>query len=107
MAVPVGVRRNRPGQVASGAASLRAVDLTLSFVPYVVLSEVSTYIHPGAVTAVIGPTGSGKSTLLRTLNRLNDNVAGYRHTGDVLLDGSSIWHPAHSDTAGYVLGRYG
>jgi phosphate transport system ATP-binding protein len=60
----------------------------------VILSGVSADIQPGAVTAVIGPTGSGKSTLLRTLNRLNDRVSGYRHAGDVLLDGRSIWHPA-------------
>jgi phosphate transport system ATP-binding protein len=46
------------------------------------------------VTALIGPTGSGKTTLLHTLNRMNDKVSGYRHAGDVLLDGRSIWHPA-------------
>jgi len=45
------------------------------------------------VTALLGPTGSGKTTLLRTLNRMNDKVTGYRHAGDVLLDGRSIWHP--------------
>ena len=46
------------------------------------------------MTALIGPTGSGKTTLLRTLNRMNDKVTGYRHAGDVLLGGRSIWHPA-------------
>ncbi len=46
------------------------------------------------MTALIGPTGSGKTTLLRTLNRMNDKVAGYRHAGDVRLGGRSIWHPA-------------
>ncbi|MGH9088853.1 MAG: phosphate ABC transporter ATP-binding protein [Acidimicrobiales bacterium] len=45
----------------------------------------------GSITALIGPTGSGKSTFLRTLNRMNDKVQGFRHEGDVLLDGSSIW----------------
>jgi phosphate transport system ATP-binding protein len=45
------------------------------------------------VTALIGPTGSGKTTLLRTFNRMNDKVTGYRHSGDVLLDGRSIWNP--------------
>jgi phosphate transport system ATP-binding protein len=44
------------------------------------------------VTALLGPTGSGKTTLLRTFNRMNDKVTGYRHQGDVLLDGRSIWH---------------
>jgi phosphate transport system ATP-binding protein len=77
-----------------GDMSLRAVDLTLSFGPKAILSGVSADIQPGAVTALIGPTGSGKTTLLRTLNRMNDKVTGYRHAGDVLLDGRSIWHPA-------------
>jgi phosphate transport system ATP-binding protein len=31
--------------------------------------------------------------LLRTFNRMNDKVSGYRHAGDVVLDGRSIWHP--------------
>jgi phosphate transport system ATP-binding protein len=79
--------------VADGTAALRAVDLTLSFGQRAILSDVSVNVKQGAVTALIGPTGSGKTTLLRTFNRMNDKVTGYRHAGDVLLDGRSIWHP--------------
>ena len=75
-------------------ASLRAADLTLSFGEKAILSDVSASVQPGAVTALIGPTGSGKTTLLRTFNRMNDKVIGFRHGGDVLLGGRSIWHPA-------------
>ncbi|MGH3120863.1 MAG: phosphate ABC transporter ATP-binding protein [Streptosporangiaceae bacterium] len=82
-----GAPREERGQV------LQAEDLTLSFGEKVILAGVSADIRPGAVTALIGPTGSGKTTLLRTLNRLNAHVQGYRHTGDVLLDGRSIWAP--------------
>jgi len=67
-------------------------DLTLSFGQRAILSDVNTDIRRGAVTALIGPTGSGKTTLLRTFNRMNDKVSGYRHAGDVMLDGRSIWH---------------
>jgi phosphate transport system ATP-binding protein len=77
----------------NGTSSLRAVDLTLSFGSQAVLSGISADIQMGAVTALIGPTGSGKTTLLRTFNRMNDKVSGYRHSGDVLLDGRSIWSP--------------
>jgi len=45
------------------------------------------------VTAFIGPSGCGKSTLLRNLNRMNDLVDGIRHTGDILIDGHSIYDP--------------
>jgi phosphate transport system ATP-binding protein len=78
--------------VADGAIALTAVDLTLGFGSRAILSNVNTSIRRGAVTALIGPTGSGKTTLLRTFNRMNDKVTGYRHSGDVILDGRSIWH---------------
>jgi putative ABC transport system ATP-binding protein len=40
------------------------------------LSDVSTSIEEGTLTALIGPSGSGKTTLLRLLNRLDDPSAG-------------------------------
>ncbi len=76
------------------ATALHAVDLTLGFGQKVILSDINVEVRRGAVTALIGPTGSGKTTLLRTFNRMNDKVIGYRHSGDVLFDGKSIWHPA-------------
>jgi phosphate transport system ATP-binding protein len=89
------VRRDLTGEaaMANGSTSLRAVELTLSFGPRAVLSNISLDVQQGVVTALLGPTGSGKTTLLRTFNRMNDKVTGYRHAGDVLLDGRSIWHP--------------
>jgi phosphate transport system ATP-binding protein len=95
-----GIEVNPAGSVVAtgpvglnGSAAISTVGLTLSFGQRAILSDVSTEIHRGKVTAIIGPTGSGKSTLLRTFNRMNDKVTGYRHAGDVLLDGRSIWHP--------------
>jgi phosphate transport system ATP-binding protein len=81
------------GISANGAATLSVQDLTLSFGQRAILSNLNVDIKKGAVTALIGPTGSGKTTLLRTFNRMNDKVGTYRHTGDVLLDGRSIFHP--------------
>jgi phosphate transport system ATP-binding protein len=78
----------------TGGVSLNAVDLTLGFGQRTILTGINAEIQRGAVTALIGPTGSGKTTLLRTFNRMNDKVSGYRHAGDVTLDGRSIWHPA-------------
>jgi len=77
----------------SANAALQAVDLTLGFGQRAILSNITTNVQRGAITALIGPTGSGKSTLLRTFNRMNDKVTSYRHDGDVLLDGRSIFHP--------------
>jgi phosphate transport system ATP-binding protein len=81
------------GAVVSDAVSLHAIDLTLGFGQKSILSHINVEVRRGAITALIGPTGSGKTTLLRTFNRMNDKVTGYRHAGEVLLDGRSIWHP--------------
>jgi phosphate transport system ATP-binding protein len=72
---------------------MESASLSLSFGPKKILSDVSIGFERGTITALIGPTGSGKSTFLRTLNRMNDKVASFRHEGDVLLDGESIWSP--------------
>src|SRR5690349_25177700 len=79
------------GAVASDAIALHAINLTLGFGQKSILSDINVGVRRGAITALIGPTGSGKTTLLRTFNRMNDKVTGYRHAGDVLLDGLSIW----------------
>src|SRR5438105_4775147 len=44
-----------------------------------------------AVTALIGPSGCGKSTFLRSVNRLNELIPGTRHSGDILLEGVSVF----------------
>ncbi len=81
------------GAVAADAAApaMRAVDLTLGFDAKTVLDQVNLDFPTRAVTALLGPTGSGKTTFLRTLNRMNDKVSGFRYSGDVLLDGRSIF----------------
>jgi len=73
------------------SATLAAVDLTLGFGKHTVLQGVSLDLPARAVSCLLGPTGSGKTTFLRTLNRMNDKVPGYRRSGDVLLDGHSIF----------------
>ena len=89
-------RKQRDAETVAGAADvtvpvLRAVDLTLGFGAATVLEGVSLDFPERAVTVLLGPTGSGKTTFLRTLNRLNDKVAGFRHEGDILLGGQSIF----------------
>jgi len=55
------------------------------------IDNVSIDIDAGVVTAFIGPSGCGKSTFLRTLNRMNDTIAGCRVTGEIRLDGEDIY----------------
>jgi phosphate transport system ATP-binding protein len=58
------------------------------------LEDITIGIQPNLVTAFIGPSGCGKSTFLRTLNRMNDIIAGTRVEGQVLIDGKDIYGPA-------------
>ena len=76
---------NRPAEVMTTRG------LSLSFAQKSILRDVNVTFPRGTITSLIGPTGSGKSTFLRTLNRMNDKVFGFRHSGDVFLDGRSIW----------------
>lgn len=55
------------------------------------IKNVSIDIATEHVTAFIGPSGCGKSTFLRTLNRMNDTIAGCRVDGEISLDGVDIY----------------
>jgi phosphate transport system ATP-binding protein len=57
------------------------------------LFDISLDIPERQVTAFIGPSGCGKSTLLRNLNRMNDLIDGIRHSGDIVVNGRSIYDP--------------
>ena len=53
--------------------------------------DVSMKIPEKKVTALIGPSGCGKSTVLRSINRLNDLVDDVRISGDIKLNGDSVY----------------
>jgi phosphate transport system ATP-binding protein len=55
------------------------------------LFDLTFTIPRAAVTALIGPSGCGKSTFLRSINRLNELIPKTRHTGDILLEGVSVF----------------
>jgi phosphate transport system ATP-binding protein len=57
------------------------------------LHDLSFDIPEKQVTAFIGPSGCGKSTLLRNINRMNDLIDGIRHSGDILINGNSVFDP--------------
>jgi phosphate transport system ATP-binding protein len=76
-----------------GSAKVDVRSLSLFYGSFQALSNVSLEIKGQRITALIGPSGCGKSTFLRTINRMNDTIAGVRVQGKVLIDGRDIYAP--------------
>ncbi|HHT95357.1 MAG TPA: phosphate ABC transporter ATP-binding protein PstB [Clostridia bacterium] len=66
-------------------------NLDLFYDTFQALKKVNMSIPMNEITAFIGPSGCGKTTLLKTLNRMNDLIAGCKIQGKVLLDGVDIY----------------
>lgn len=66
-------------------------NLNLWYNDFKALKDINLELPENCISAFIGPSGCGKSTLLKTLNRMNDLVEGCKITGEVLLDGESIY----------------
>lgn len=65
--------------------------LELFYGDFQALKNVNMEIEKNEITAFIGPSGCGKSTFLKSLNRMNDMVAGCKITGKVTLNGQDIY----------------
>ena len=63
------------------------------------VTDVSFSIHENEITAFIGPSGCGKTTVLRSLNRMNDLIAGARVEGDVRYRDAPLYGPGVSPIA--------
>ncbi|WP_227004130.1 phosphate ABC transporter ATP-binding protein PstB [Salicibibacter halophilus] len=50
------------------------------------IRDVDLEIKKHEITALIGPSGCGKSTFLRSINRMNDDVSGFRAEGHIQYD---------------------
>jgi phosphate transport system ATP-binding protein len=72
---------------------ISAQNLDLYYGTFRALRSISLDIAEHKVTALIGPSGCGKSSFLRTINRMNDLVAGARVEGKIQLDGKDIYAP--------------
>ena len=96
--------RIRPGDPAAATATaptftsqlrpelvFEARGVSISYGAKQALAGVDLGIERGQITALIGPSGCGKTTFLRSLNRMNDSVAGFRIEGEVLYHGRDIY----------------
>jgi len=78
---------------AGNTIKIQARNVNFYYGPARALKNVSIDCLDRKVTAIIGPSGCGKSTFIRTLNRMNDVIAGARVEGRILIDGQNINAP--------------
>jgi polar amino acid transport system ATP-binding protein len=81
-------------------------NVSKSFGPLRVLSDIDLRIESGEVVVVCGPSGSGKSTLLRCINRLEPIDAG-----EIIVNGVRVDHATRDVAAlraeiGFVFQRF-
>ncbi|MHB1133240.1 MAG: phosphate ABC transporter ATP-binding protein [Chloroflexota bacterium] len=75
---------------------IQVENLSVYYGEYAALRNVTLPIVANEILTVFGPASGGKTTLLRALNRLIDLNPEARVTGDVFLDGESIYSPGYS-----------
>ena len=75
------------------SSRLRTKDLRVRSIKAEILKGITREIHRGEIVSIIGPAGAGKTTFLRALNRMNDLESDLATSGEVLLDGRSVYAP--------------
>jgi phosphate transport system ATP-binding protein len=71
--------------------NLSVKDLNVYIQDKHILKNITLAIPEKSITCIIGPSGCGKTTLLRSFNRLHDDAADVRVTGNVVIDGEDIY----------------
>ncbi len=70
---------------------LEVKNLSINYGHKDVIKNLNLDIFTHEVLAIIGPANSGKSTLLKSINRMTDFIPQAKISGDILLDGQSIY----------------
>lgn len=72
--------------------AIEARNMSVYYGSFRAVKEVNLKFTQNKITALIGPSGCGKSTVLRSFNRMNDLVPVARVEGEVIYNGSNIYH---------------
>ena len=78
---------------------IKIKQLNVSYGSHQVLNNINLDIPDRQIVAIIGPSGCGKTTLLKSMNRLLDLNEDVVVTGDILIDGASIYNTGMDVTA--------
>lgn len=76
----------------SGQPVLSIKDLSVAYdAEKTAVTRVNCDLERTKITAIMGPSGCGKSTLLRAINRMHDLYPSITVSGDIQLNGESIY----------------
>jgi phosphate transport system ATP-binding protein len=79
-------------EILSGvSAGIYAEELSVSFLENEILKGITLDARCGEILSIIGPAGAGKTTFLRCLNRMLDLDPDWKISGEVFLNGRSIY----------------
>ncbi len=81
---------------AAPAVKMAVQDWAVWYGPVHALRGVKLEIRAREILGVIGPASSGKTSFLRSLNRMNEIVPAFRHTGRITLDGKDLYRELDS-----------
>jgi phosphate transport system ATP-binding protein len=88
---PVDVAERQEAEPQTRDAVFAIQGLTARYGTNVAVKDVNLQIYRNLITAVIGPSGCGKSTFIRCINRMNDDVPGFRLDGRILYHGVDLY----------------
>ena len=71
--------------------SVRTENLRVRVPGAEILKGISLQARQGEILSIIGPAGAGKTTFLRCLNRMAELDLDVRISGEILLDGNSVY----------------
>ncbi len=81
--------RKIEGQVTD--IQVKAEDLRVQVNGTEILKGINLDARQGEILSIIGPAGAGKTTFLRCLNRMAELDLDFKISGNILLDGQSIY----------------
>ncbi len=94
-----GLESPREDMSYAGTHVFDANGISIYYSAFRAVTDVSFAIYENEITAFIGPSGCGKTTVLRSLNRMNDLIAGARVEGDVRYRDAPLYGPGVSPIA--------
>jgi phosphate transport system ATP-binding protein len=92
-AAPIAAAPPRTPEASPVAAKIEVRNFNFHYGESKVLHGIDLEIPEHQVTALIGPSGCGKSTFLRSINRMNDIIAGARGEGLIAIGQQDVYAP--------------